>query len=213
MRPMSNSQCTMYLLRHGATDVNTAHPPRLQGRGMNLGLSDVGRRQAECAAEFFASRPLTAVYSSPLLRAQETAGLIAARHALSVHTIDELIEVDVGQWEGRAWVEIEQTEPEAYQRFMADPGAHGYAGGESFLDVQRRVAPAMAEVLAANDGGRILVVAHNIVNRAYLASLLNLPLAFSRMIHQDNCGINIVRLKDGETQLRTQNATFHLEGM
>jgi broad specificity phosphatase PhoE len=64
--------------------------------------------------------------------------------------------------------------------------------------------------MEANLGGRIAVVAHNIVNRATLAPLLSLPVARARQIHQDNCGINVVWLEAGEMKLRTLNATFHL---
>jgi broad specificity phosphatase PhoE len=201
----------MYLMRHGATEVNTANPPRLQGRGMNLPLSDVGIAQSEATSRFLADKNLTAVFCSPLLRAQQTAQQLAAPHGLDVMTVPELIEVDVGRWENRSWVEISQTQPEAYRRFMDDPGTHGYDGGESFQQVQNRVVPALTRIMELNAGGRIAVVAHNIVNRCYLAALLKLPTAVSRMIHQDNCGLNIVHYVDGQMLLRTMNSTFHLD--
>ncbi len=174
---MSSETCIMYLLRHGATDVNTAQPPRLQGRGVNLGLSDVGRRQAESTAAFLATRQVDVVYSSPLVRARETAQLVAAPHGCDVQTVDDLIEVHVGDWEGRAWVEIAETEPDAYARFMADPGRNGYSGGESFQDVLDRALPALRRVMQENLGRAIVVVAHNIVNRSCLSALLEIPLS------------------------------------
>lgn len=209
--PPMNDFCIMYLIRHGATDVNTANPPRLQGRGVNLGLSDVGRQQAERTANFLAQRKLTAIYGSPLRRSQETARIIARPHGLNVQTLEQIIEVDVGHWEGRSWIDIEKDDPEYYQRYMNDPGSVPYAGGESFQNVQDRALPALQRVMEENPAGRIVVVAHNIVNRAYLAALLTLPVAKARMISQDNCGINIVWHKDGQMKLRTTNATFHLE--
>jgi broad specificity phosphatase PhoE len=201
----------MYLMRHGATEVNIANPPRLQGRGMNLPLSAIGIAQSETTARFLADKSLTAVFSSPLLRAQHTARYLAEPHGLDVQTVQELIEVDVGRWENRSWVEISQTQPEAYRRFMEDPGTHGYDGGESFQHVQERVVPALARVMEQNASGRIAVVAHNIVNRCYLAALLTLPIAVSRMIHQDNCGLNVVHCTSGRMLLQTMNSTFHLE--
>jgi broad specificity phosphatase PhoE len=201
----------MFLLRHGATASNLATPPVLQGRGINLSLSDQGRRQAEQTAAFLAAQRLTAIFSSPLLRAQETARAIALPYGLDVTLVDALIEVDIGRWEGRSWVEIAETEPEEYRRFMDDPGRHPYLGGESFQQVQDRALPALRRLMEANVGGRIAVVAHNIVNRASLAPLLALPTAKARQIHQDNCGINVVWLESGEMKLRTLNATFHLE--
>jgi broad specificity phosphatase PhoE len=210
MHHESTDRCVMFLLRHGATASNVASPPVLQGRGMNLSLSDQGRRQAQEAAAFFAGQRLTAIYSSPLVRALETARAIALPFGHDVTVVDELIEVDVGRWEGRSWVEIAQTEPDAYRRFMDDPGQTPYLGGESFQQVQDRALPALRRLMEMNPGGRIAVVAHNIVNRASLAPLLSLPTARARQIHQDNCGVNVVWLEGGEMKLRTLNSTFHL---
>ena len=64
--------------------------------------------------------------------------------------------------------------PTGFQRFHANPAAFGYPGGESFRDVYERVAPALDELLRLHDGRSILVVAHHIVNRTYLAGLLGL---------------------------------------
>ena len=203
--------CFMYLVRHGATEINLAKPSRLQGRGANLGLAEIGRRQAEAAAQFLATRRLDAAYTSPMRRAQETAQAIAGRHHLVPQVVEEIIEVDVGRWESQSWVEIEQNEPEAYRHHMEDPGRHGYSGGENFQSVQDRVSPALLRLMQSHPGQHILVVAHNIVNRAYLCGLLGLPLAHSRNITQTNCGLNIIRLKDGTAEVRTLNATFHLE--
>ena len=69
--------CLLYLLRHGATDNNVANPPRLQGRLANPGLSVPGRKQVEHTADFLAARQIDAVYTSPLLRARETAAILA----------------------------------------------------------------------------------------------------------------------------------------
>ena len=116
--------CWLYLVRHGATANNRARPPRVQGRRTDPGLSPVGRRQAEQTGRALAGLPLKRVYSSPLLRARETALAIAGPHGLSVEVVDDLVEVDVGQWEGRNWDEIQRTDPEAYRLFMLDAGVH-----------------------------------------------------------------------------------------
>ncbi len=81
---LPDNTCIMYLVRHGATKNNMAKPPRLQGRREDPSLSDEGRQQAECAAKLLEDLPLTAALSSPLLRAKETAQIIAAPHDLPV---------------------------------------------------------------------------------------------------------------------------------
>ncbi len=202
--------CVMYLLRHGATANNLADPPILQGGGENPSLSDEGRRQSASAAALLASRPISAAYASPMQRAVETAQIVVGERPISIGTVAALTEIDVGQWEGRSWREISQTEPEAYQRLMADPAENGYRGGESLRQLHQRVAPALESLLEQHLGEEIVVAAHNVVNRVFVAHLLGLPLSKARTLSQDNGCVNVVRLRDGEPKLLTMNAAFHL---
>lgn len=202
--------CVMLLLRHGATENNLANPPRLQGNSVNLGLSAKGRKQAEMTAAFLQSLPLADAYASTLLRAIETAQIVGVPHGLTVRGLEPLVEVNVGAWEERDWGEIARSEPEDYQRFINDPGTYGYRGGENLLQVQQRVAPTLERIMAENLNRYVLVVGHNVVNRAYLAKLMGLSLAKARGLTQNNCGINVVRYRADETKLVTMNAVFHL---
>ena len=124
--------------------------------------------------------------------------------------VEKLIEADVGTWEGRDWGEIEQTEPDAYRRFMDDPSSNAYVGGESFADVAARVIPEFEALLNRHSGQSIVAVGHNVVNRTYLATILNVPMRRAREIIQTNCGVNIIRRRRGRDQLLTANAVFHL---
>lgn len=203
--------CQMFLLRHGATANNVAQPPRLQGRGSNPGLSADGLRQAEETAELLARVSLAAVYASPLVRALETAERLALPHRLTVQTVPELIECDVGLWEGRTWPDIERDDADYHAAFRADPATHGYAGGENLTQVAQRVGPAFASLLQKHSGGNIAVVGHNIVNRCYLAEQLGIPLARARdRLVQHNCGVNLIRQRGGKTQVAALNAIWHL---
>lgn len=202
--------CFMVLVRHGATDNNRAVPPRLQGRRTDPGLSEEGRHQADRLENLLADWPLGRVFASPLRRARETAEPVARRHGLEVVTVDELIEVDVGQWEGRAWDEIEKSDPDAYRGFMEDPTQNPYLGGENVTVVQERVVPAVSRLMSDNAGRLIAVVAHNVVNRTFLAHLLDVPLRKYRSIPQSNCGLNLIRMRRGKLKLMTVNLTLHL---
>lgn len=202
--------CWMYLIRHGATANNDARPVRLQGRRTDPGLSDLGRDQAQRTGEFLSRHTIDAVYSSPLRRARETADLIARAHKLAVQIVDDLIEVDVGVWEGHPWDEIERTDPEAYRLFMADASVHAYLGGENLTEVRERSLPALERLMSENAGRTIVVVAHNVVNRTCLAHWLGIPTKQYRSIPQDNCGINLLRRRGGKVKLVTINAVEHL---
>jgi broad specificity phosphatase PhoE len=204
---------TLYLLRHGATEANLARPPWLQGCRIDAPLTRLGVRQAEATRDFLAVRPIDVCYCSPLLRAVQTATIVAAPHGLSPQPLESLTECDVGSWEGLDWQAIRYFDAEGYRRFVNNPATFGYPGGESFADVHRRVNIALENLLTGHAGHAILVVAHHVVNRTYLAGLLGLGPEQARAVTLDNCGISVV-VRDGEeTTVTTLNAAFHLQGV
>ncbi len=147
------------------------------------------------------------------MSAADTASIIAAPHGLSPEPLEALIECDVGRWEGLDWQAIRYLDAEGYWRFHGNPAEHGYPGGESFQDVYNRAAPAMEELLRKHEGQSILVVAHHVVNRTYLAGLLGLPIAQAKQVSLDNCGISVVVRDATTTSVNTLNAAFHLQGL
>jgi len=201
---------TLYLLRHGATQANLERPYRLQGRRTNPALAPLGIRQAELTRALLAGIAIDRVYSSPLLRARQTARILATSHRRRVHVLNQLIECDVGRWEGLTWEAIRSQDRRACQQFESNPARHGYPGGESFQQVAERANPALDALLAAHAGETLLVVGHHVVHRVFLASLLGLPLAEAKRVRLDNCGISIVVREDGKARVATLNATFHL---
>jgi broad specificity phosphatase PhoE len=204
---------TLYLLRHGATEANLARPPWLQGRRVDAPLARLGVRQAEATRDFLAVRPIDVCYCSPLLRAVQTATIVAAPHGLSPQPLEALTECDVGNWEGLDWQAIRYFDAEGYRRFLNNPATFGYPGGESFADVRNRVSVALELLLTKHAGHAILAVAHHVVNRIYLAGLLGLGPEQAHGVTLDNCGISVV-VRDGEeTSVTTLNAAFHLQGV
>lgn len=203
----------MYLIRHGATEANVARPPRLQGQRHNPPLVRLGVRQAEATRDLLAIRPIDRCYCSPMLRAVQTAAIVAAPHGLTPQPLDTLTECDVGRWEGLDWQTIRDLDPNGFQRFQDNPAEFGYPGGESFRDVFNRVAPALDELLQVHETESILVVAHHIVNRTYLAGLLGLTPDQAKQVTLDNCGISVVVRTEAQTMVNTLNAAFHLQGV
>jgi broad specificity phosphatase PhoE len=204
---------TLYLIRHGATEANLARPQRLQGRKSNPPLARLGVRQAEATRDLLAIRPIDACYCSPLLRAVETAQIVAAPHRLLPVPVEALTECDIGDWEGLDWQTIRARDPEPYKLFMARPGDSGYPDGESFADVHRRAEEAIEELLEQHAGESMLIVGHHVVNRTYLAGLLGLSPNQARQVTLDNCGISVVVRENGATVVNTLNAAFHLQGV
>jgi broad specificity phosphatase PhoE len=204
---------TLYLLRHGATAENLARPARLQGRGLNAPLADIGVRQAQVTRDFLAVRPFECCYSSPLLRAVQTAEIICQPHDIRPTVHEGLIECHVGEWEGLDWETIRSRDEARYCAFMAHPAQFGYPGGESFADVHKRASQVIEELFKVHEGETFLVIAHHIVNRTYLAGLLGLSADEARRVELDNCGISVVERAGPKTRLLTLNTILHLQGV
>lgn len=202
----------LYLVRHGATEANDRVPFILQGCGIDLSLSGRGAEQAEALARFFSglNDPFHGVYSSRMIRAQETAATIAAAIGQTPVALEHLQECDVGRWEGMDWGSIRREFPDEHRRFHDDPDQHGYLEGESYGDVLRRAWPVIDHLLARHAGERIVVVAHNVVNRVLVAKLLGLEIRRAMGLHQGNGCVNLIRRRGERTELVTYNALFHL---
>src|SRR5262249_25878139 len=149
--------------------------------------------QARRASKALRHVPLAAVYTSPMVRAVETAARIAWPHGLEPIVVEGLIEADLGRWEGLTWDQARAQDPEHHEAFFARPGITPYPGGESFLDAQRRMVPTIADLAAKHPGEAIAVVSHNVTNRAYLAALMGVPINKAREIRQANGGISVIR--------------------
>ena len=94
---------------------------------------------------------------------------------------------------GLNWDTIRARHAEAFAAFDAAPGTAPYLGGESYANVLVRVLPVFAAVCSdRHPGGRVCVVAHNVVNRAYLSHLLGLDINLAKSLPQSNCGVNVI---------------------
>lgn len=142
---------TIFLTRHGQTDWNAER--RWQGHA-DPPLNEHGHAEAHALAESLVSYGIEAIYSSDLVRARETAEIVAARLGLPVTLDARLREVDVGEWSGLTTSEIEQRYPGAMERRRE--GMTGWTDGEEMEAMGRRV----VEALLAIEGLRALVITH-----------------------------------------------------
>ncbi len=155
---------TLLLVRHGETDWN--RDERFQGQA-DPPLNQTGRAQSVDLSVTLAAETLSAVYSSPLQRAFETATIIAAAHGLEPSTVDALREMYDGSWEGLTRTEVEERFPDQYARWLEHE--RGPDDGESYPELGGRVVPALLEIAAAHPNERILAVTHAGPIRAALA--------------------------------------------
>ena len=201
--------CTIHLLRHGQTDANANDPPILQGQG-DYPLNEVGRGQADRVSSALATRPLAAVYASPLSRATETAAAVAGPHGLTVEAVPALKEIDVGEWEGLSWDDVLTRDAQRYAKVMKNGGDTAYPGGESYPDVAARCLPPLLELAGRHAGREIAVVAHRVVNRCVIATLLGLDMRRSKDLPQDNTARNVLAGDASRLKVVTVNDVSHL---
>ncbi|HEX4606852.1 MAG TPA: histidine phosphatase family protein [Urbifossiella sp.] len=159
---------TIWLTRHAETSAPTV----FHGAESDIGLSDLGRRQAAAAAGWFAPLGVTAVVSSGMLRARDTAAPVAAACGAPHRIEPDLHERRVGALSGTAFSSTGGPWPETIDRWEAGDTAFTTPGAESFEDLRRRLVPAVARVAAAHPGGRVVVVAHGVVCKVLLLCLL-----------------------------------------
>lgn len=159
------------LARHGQTDFN-APPVRIQG-SIDPPLNDTGRNQARELAESVAGEGLRALYTSDMLRARQTAEIVAQRIGLEPVVEPRVRECGWGAWEGRLVEDIAREEPEHWQawldagesfRFPPAPGKPG----ESLAEHMQRTVAALAEI--SRGALPALVVCHGGTVRVALAS-------------------------------------------
>jgi broad specificity phosphatase PhoE len=185
---------TILLARHGESDWNRAG--RWQGFA-DRPLTDRGREQAAELAERLADISLDAIYSSDLERARVTAESVAAAQGLTVTTMPELREVDVGSWEGLTREEAQARFPEDFRVWRN--GGVGWHDGETYLQMSERILSAVSAIAARHEGGRALVVAHGGPIRAIHAAALGLDVEAYRRIRtvEPNARLSAVCVESG----------------
>jgi broad specificity phosphatase PhoE len=159
------AQAQVYLARHGQTAYN--HEGRFQGQ-QQVPLDDTGRGQAAELAQRASGYGFRAIWCSPLLRARETADVVAARLGLEPKEDARLMETDAGDWTDLTFAEVRAQAPERFDAFAAAEPGFGFPGGESFAEQEVRVSAALADI----EKGELpaLVVCHGMVIRAAFAS-------------------------------------------
>jgi broad specificity phosphatase PhoE len=154
----------VYLARHGQTAYN--REGRFQGQ-LPVPLDDTGRAQAAELAERVAAHEFAALWCSPLLRARQTADVVARRIGLEPREDARLMETDAGDWTDHPFAEIHQRHPDEFARFINGDPLFAFPGGESFAQQGVRVAAALYDIRRAE--APALVVCHGGVIRILLA--------------------------------------------
>lgn len=199
----------LLLLRHGQTELSVDR--RYSGRG-NPALTDLGRRQAEAAAQYLGQRGgVAAVVTSPLQRAYDTAAAAAKVLGLDVTVDDDLIETDFGAWEGLTFTEAAERDPDLHRRWLRDTSL-APPEGESFDSAAERVGRARARIIAEHAGETVLVVSHVTPIKTLLRMALDGGPNILYRLHLDLASLSIAEFyPDGAASVRLVNQTAYLD--
>lgn len=171
---------------------------------LDIGLSEVGTQHARTLGARLP--PHDAVWTSPRLRARQTAELLAAAPRVD----DDLRELDFGELEGRAFDEIAATQPELYRAWMEMPTQVRFPGGESYAELKSRAVRSLARIEAAHETA--VVVTHGGVIRAALSAWLGIPDEAIFRIDVAYGGITIVDHVEDVPIVRLVNGTSAASG-
>ncbi len=196
---------SLVLLRHGQTAVNAEG--RLQGR-IDAPLTELGRRQAAAAAAAVGSP--ARIVASPLLRARQTAeALGVAGVDVEVEVDDRWIELDYGDWDG----ELLATMPTAdWDRWRADPG-FAPPGGESLVELARRVHEGCEALVDAARSSEVVVVSHVSPIKAAVAWALGVGPETSWRMFLGVAAITRITIGPRGPSLTSYNETDHLNSL
>lgn len=199
--PSISTSLRIILVRHGETDWNIEK--RFQGQ-MNIPLNAKGKQQAKAVREFLSTISIDCAFSSSLSRAKETAALILEGRVVSFSTIDELKEINHGDWNGMLETQIENLYPQDFRYWKTHPTRAHKPNGEALEQVVERVIPAWDDLISTHTSvipQTILVVAHKWINQIILCHVCGLGLEHFGRFRQDNCAINLIDYPQGNNGL------------
>jgi probable phosphoglycerate mutase len=204
---MNTAERLLYVVRHGATDWN--HSGRIQGH-VDVPLNETGRAQARLASIRLSAFGATALYSSDLRRAYETAQIIAQATGLDVLAQPDLREMHFGAWQGLSSPEIRERDPEVYAARRVNPYDVAPEGAETWRQFYARAIQAVDEILATTEAERLILVTHSGVCTALGLHAQGLDCTGKRTFDSHNCGIHTLAVHGTRWRAVTFNDITHL---
>ncbi len=146
------------VIRHGQS---TANLDEIYVGHTDSELTALGRKQAECTAKYiFENFEVDKVYSSDLRRAYDTGKAVGNKFGLEVIQDKRLREIFGGDWEGEKFSDLAKNYPEEFGIWLNDLGSARCPGGETVLDLQKRVTEALLQIAQENEGKKVVIATH-----------------------------------------------------
>ncbi len=198
----------VYLIRHGTTEWNREEIFR--GRA-DCALNETGRAEAQAVAAYLREVEIEKIYTSPLSRAAETAGAIAADRRLRAIPDPAFIDLDFGDWQGLPLKEVRERYPDLYRVWRERPQDATFPGGENLAQVKARAWEGLLRVVQDNPEKTVLIVSHRVITKVLICAALGLDNSHFWQIKQDTTAINCLECARGQFVAALINDTCHLK--
>jgi len=195
----------IFLIRHGENEYTRTG--KLAGWTPGVGLNEAGQKQAQALVERLKGVPFTAIYTSPLERAQETAAPLAAARGLTPVVRPGLGEVGYGEWTGKSLKRLARTK--LWRVVQGLPSAMRFPGGETIRAAQLRLVDALDEIAQAHARPKdmVAVFSHSDPIKLAVAHYLGMPIDLFQRIQISTGSVTIVALGRGAPSLVKLNDT------
>lgn len=193
----------LLLIRHGENDfVKTG---KLPGKSPGIHLNERGQRQAAALGEALKDVPLKAIYSSPLERAMETATPIANACKLEIIPEPDLMDTDVGSWQGKSLKVLRLTK--AWSIVQSAPSRFRFPDGESFVESQARYVSALERIIKKHNKPKdiLAVVFHADPIKLVVSHFLGLPLDHFQRLSCDTASLTALYVSEAGANLLKLN--------
>jgi broad specificity phosphatase PhoE len=197
----------LYVVRHGETEWNKEK--RSQGR-LDSALTKKGEEDARLLGERLKDIEFCRIISSPSSRTLETSKLLKRDRPIPLLTDHRLMEIVLGPWQGKTEAEIEEQYPEDFDAYWNQPEVYISDGGETFLQVQQRLAGFLKDLEKTTKDGNVLIVTHGVVIKTLYLLCRNVPIKNvwdPPFIH--GTSLTILTMMDGEKELVLEGCIAH----
>ena len=219
-QPDHSGRTRVLIVRHAQSTFNVQQ--RYQGRSDEPVLTDSGAAAAALAGHHLVTEPVDAIISSPLRRARQTADIITAilrqdghnKPSLSIN--DDLMEVDLPQWEGLPLESVRQQFPDSHRIWSDQPHEFRMSKGRStFFPVRELFEQANSfwwDFLRNHAGQAVVLVTHGGTAKALISTAVGIKPERFHSLQQSNCGISILEFpaRSSTAQIEALNLTAHL---
>jgi len=191
-------------LRHGQAENNTKKI--LAGRSPGVDLTQVGIQQAEQSGKMLESLNISAIYSSPIDRALQTAEIVGKHCDLEIMNDDRLIELDMGKFTKMPYDQIFEKHGNVFLKFYEGSNEVSENGVETFANVQKRVFDMVDFVVNKHKNQNVVLVTHMDPIKAMIGKTLSLKPEILFELIIANASLNIFKNHDQKFYLTAINA-------